>query len=259
MPAIDLAQPITAAMIPAMKAAGIEAVCRYLSNSPAKNATKIEGELLAAAGIRLVLVWEAAGDNYANSTAGQGFTDATRAIAEAQALGVPKGSCIYFCGDDFDATDEQIAAGITSYMRVVKMRMQSAGYGTGVYGNGACCKAMLASGLADKAWVWGALGTNGTRDFIANGNWSIRQHPTVNEFGASVDPDDVRGEYGGFFLVPPPAEAAPPPKEVMPPAATPQPVDTPPPAPPPKPVPGADFADSEAEAEDLNSQELGNL
>jgi hypothetical protein len=199
MPAIDLATRITPAMIPAMKAAGIEAVCRYLSNSPAKNLSLDEAKLLSAAGIKCVVVWEAQGDRYSNFTPGQGFTDAERAGTQAAALNVPPLTTIYFAVD-FDASGAQIASGITDYFRAVSAKVLLAGYGAGVYGNGAVCAAMLDAKIADKAWVWGAGGTNGTQAFIASNRWSIRQHPTVNEFGASVDPDDVQGDYGGWLF-----------------------------------------------------------
>lgn len=201
MSAIDLATRVTAAMIPSMKAGGIEAVCRYLSNSPAKNLSLDEAKLLSGAGIKCVLVWEAQGDRYNSFTADQGITDAERAVSQATALGMPKGGAIYFAVD-FDATADQITDGITAYMRAV---MQSQPWGLngwriGIYGNGAVCAAMLDAGLADLAWVWGAGGTNGTQAFIASNRWAIRQHPTVNRFGASVDPDDVQGDYGGWML-----------------------------------------------------------
>jgi hypothetical protein len=53
------------------------------------------------------------------------------------------------------------------------------------------------------------MGTNGTRAFVASNRWSIRQLPTVREFGVSLDPDDVQGDFGGFFVDEPmPAEVA---------------------------------------------------
>ena len=199
MSAIDLATPITSAMIPAMKAAGIEAVCRYLSNNAAKNLSIIEARLLSDAGINIVLVWEAAGDRYDSFTETQGIIDAQRAVAQAKTLGAPPRAAIYFAVD-FDATDAQIGQGITGYMKRVAGIMSPSGYRLGVYGNGAVCKAMLDTGIADLAWVWGAGGTNGTAAFVASGRWAIRQHPTIREFGVSVDPDDVQGDYGGWRL-----------------------------------------------------------
>lgn len=199
MNAADLATPVTAAMIPAMKGAGIEAVCRYLSNSPAKNLSFAEARLLSDAGINCVLVWEARGDRYDNFTWPQGAVDVTRALAQASALGVPQGAAIYYAFD-FDISDTQINIGGTAYMRAVRAAMATSGFRTGVYGNGGVCNSMLSLGLADLAWVWGAGGTNGTADFVASNRWAIRQHPTVREFGTSVDPDDVQGDYGGFRI-----------------------------------------------------------
>jgi len=199
MNAIDMAAPITSAMIGPMKAAGIVAACRYLSNNPPKNLTAAEAAMLSRAGIKCVVVWEGQGDLYSSFTAAQGRSDAQDAIAQAMALRIPAGATIYFAVD-FDANDSQIANGITDYFRAVKAEMAVSPYVGGVYGNGAVCSEMLDAGLAAMAWVWAGMGTNGTPAFMGSGRWSIQQHPTTQMFGASVDGDDVKEPYGGWLL-----------------------------------------------------------
>src|SRR5580692_2674851 len=99
MRAFDCSSRITSAMIPAMKAAGVITVCRYLSNNPEKNLSKEEAKLLADNSIYVVLVWESIGDRYSSFTTSQGNIDGLKAIAEALDLGVPVGACIYFAVD----------------------------------------------------------------------------------------------------------------------------------------------------------------
>ena len=197
--AIDLAQPLTPAQILAASKAGVEALCRYLW-AGGKGLTLAEARAATAANMKLVVVYEGRGDRYSSFTAAQGSIDAHHAIVLAQSLGIPKGATIYFCGDDFDATGSEIAGGILAYVKAASPVIRGAGFRFGVYGNGAMCKAMLDANLADNAWVWGAMGTNGTAAFVASNRWSIRQHPTVREFGVSVDPDEIQGDYGGFLV-----------------------------------------------------------
>jgi hypothetical protein len=216
--AIDQTSPPAPSELAKMAAAGMVASLRYLSRNRNKNLSRAEAVQTTGAGIKNVVVWEAQGDDPDSFTAAQGTADAKQALIEATVIGIPKGACIYFCGDDFDASDEQIAGPITDYMTSVAPLVRAAGYRVGVYGNGAMCAHMLDNHLADLAWVWGSGKTNGTQAFYASNRWSIRQHPTVTEFGASVDPDDVQGDYGGFFVGTPPSAPA-----VVPPATAPAP------------------------------------
>jgi hypothetical protein len=195
--ALDVDSPITESVAKAMVAAGKVAAIRY-----SKNVTVAEALLCKECNIQLVIVAEWQGNEYYNFTFNQGVTDATRAIAEAKAIGMPPGLGIYYCGDDFDATQAQIDEGITNYMKGANSIAVNSGYDVGVYGNGACCKTLLASGLAKKAFLWGAEDTNGTQEFDASGAWTIKQYPTTTEFGVSVDPDEAKGtpeNYWGFI------------------------------------------------------------
>lgn len=193
MNAFDMDALPTPAMIPAMKAASTKAVIIY-----SRLVTRAILELLSANEIDVVLVAEwGSGADPEHYTADNGLADAERVLAEIADLGVkPPG--IYFCNGDFDASAEQIAGGITDYRRAVKNTLDGEGIGAGGYGNGANMAAGLDDGTIAKAFVWAGMGTNGTAAFIESGRWSIRQFPTTREFGASVDPDEVQGDYWGF-------------------------------------------------------------
>jgi hypothetical protein len=198
--ALDLARPLTETQIAAAATAGVAAICRYLWQG-GKGLTAAEVRACAQWQVRIVPVFEGRGNLYAYFTAAQARKDAAKVLALAAQLGIPKGVAIYFCGCDFDATGQQIAGGIAAYMTLAAQAVRAAGYRTGVYGNGAMCAFMLDRKVADLAWVWGAMATNGTAAFVSSGRWSIRQHPTVREFGVSVDPDDIQGDYGGWLPV----------------------------------------------------------
>ena len=97
-----------------IKADGFDGVLRYLAplNEGGKILTKGEVDALQAQGLAIGLVWE----SYANRAlegSPAGVEDATEALRQARALGVPDSVPIFFAVD-FDATPEQQAA-INSY------------------------------------------------------------------------------------------------------------------------------------------------
>lgn len=191
--AFDMDALPTAAMVPAMKAAGTRACIIY-----SRLVTREVVELLSANDIDTVIVGEwGTGADPEHYTADNGLADAERLLAELAAQDLhPPG--VYVCNGDFDANAEQIAGGITDYRRAVKNVLDGAGIGAGGYGNGANLAAGLDDGTILKAFVWAGRSTNGTVAFTESGRWSIRQYPTATEFGASVDPDEVQGDYWGF-------------------------------------------------------------
>ncbi len=92
--------------VAAMKAAGVEFVCRYLSHdTTGKNATLAEVQTLRAAGMAIVLVWETTASR-ALAGMGAGQADAVDALSQARGLGLPDDRPIFFAVD-FDATAAQ--------------------------------------------------------------------------------------------------------------------------------------------------------
>lgn len=193
MNALDLDSLPTPAMIPGMKAAGITAILLY-----SRLVTLEIAQLLSANDIDLVLIGEwGTGADPAHYTTANGVADAQLFLKEIAPLGVkPPG--VYMCNGDFDANAAQIAGPCTEYRQGVKSVLDPVGIGAGGYGNGANMQAGLDDGTIEKAFVWAGQGTNGTVAFDATNRWSIRQYPTTTEFGASVDPDEVQGDYWGF-------------------------------------------------------------
>jgi hypothetical protein len=92
----------------AIKAAGYDFACRYLSRDTAKNLTADEARALTAEGISVVANWEMAAQAALKGKA-QGIADAKDALAQAEAAGMPDHRPIYF-SVDFDASEAQQAA-----------------------------------------------------------------------------------------------------------------------------------------------------
>jgi hypothetical protein len=93
----------------ALRKAGAEFVCRYLSHdTTGKNLTAAEARELSEAGLWLVVVWESTASRALSGRDG-GAADARDAASQAKACGMPADRPIYFAVD-FDATPEQQAA-----------------------------------------------------------------------------------------------------------------------------------------------------
>jgi hypothetical protein len=99
------ARPTPASLV----ADGYGFVARYLSyDNTGKNLTASEADALTAAGLDVVVVWEAGADD-SLSGFNEGVTEAQAAESQAAACGQPAGRPIYFA-IDFDATTAQQAA-----------------------------------------------------------------------------------------------------------------------------------------------------
>lgn len=96
----------------ALRDAGIEFVCRYLSHdNTGKNLSREEAFAIKASGMDIVSNWEFAETAALNGRA-QGIADAANGINMHTAFGGPSGAAIYF-SVDFDAQDSdmrQVAA-----------------------------------------------------------------------------------------------------------------------------------------------------
>jgi hypothetical protein len=183
-----------------IKGAGYDFVIRYLSRSSWKRISPGEAQGLKAAGIAVALVYEdgpTSADYFSNA---RGQVDATRAAQQAQALGAPDNTAIYF-GVDYDASDTDLSGVIIQYFQGVNSGLSSfAGsgnprYRAGVYGSGATCMAVTGAGLASLGWLAQATGWSGHGAYTG---WAISQGMPGSACGMSVDPDTATGDYGGF-------------------------------------------------------------
>jgi hypothetical protein len=174
----------------ALKAAGKQFVCRYLSPDSSKNIARIEADDLAAHGIWSVVVWESTA---ARAKAGKaaGVADAKTAAIQAAAAGMPGSRPIYFAVD-FDATEADQAY-INAYLDGAASVI---GRGrVGIYGGYYPVKRALDGGHA--SWAWQTIAWSG-------GQWDpravIRQGAQMTINGVSCDLNTATAaDYGQWM------------------------------------------------------------
>lgn len=141
----------------AIKQQGMDFAIRYYSHHAGRNLSLAEARALTDAGIQIGVVWETIGAHLHSFSRAQGLADGAAAYLMAQsAITQPSGSAIYF-EVDCNPRAEDIAGPITRYFEGVNQAFNAARpgeprYQIGVYGSPACCKAMVAGGLAALSW-----------------------------------------------------------------------------------------------------------
>jgi hypothetical protein len=180
--------------------AGYDFVGRYLSQSSWKRIAAAEVAQLKGVGLGIVFVYEDAPTGADYFSSGRGQVDATRAAQQANALGAPSGTTIYFAVD-YDASAEDLTGSIIPYFQGIVSGMNSfvssgsPQYRVGVYGSGATCMALSNAGLAKQGWLACAGGWQGHGSYTS---WCICQGLPTTILGMSVDPDVAQGDYGAM-------------------------------------------------------------
>lgn len=169
---------------------GIRVVSMYLSHDVSKNVTAAKVKAYHAAGIGVLLNWEAQSGAPLNG-ASQGQADASEAVRQAQALVAAVGykpgaklSIIFSC--DRDTTSANYPA-IDAYYNATRKVTHAAGYLNGVYGEYDLIIHLHSKGLTDVEWqtyAWSGGRLSPEADFYQylNGQHMAR---------ASVDFDKV--------------------------------------------------------------------
>jgi hypothetical protein len=184
-----------------LKSSGRSFVCRYYANSGGKRLTVKEARTLSQAGLKIVVVWEdKSPTKAAYFSRAKGVDDGTSAYHDAQLLGQPADSTIYFAVD-FDASKAEVAGVISDYFRGIAdgfnaISQNAPAYQVGVYGSGLTCSTILNQSLATHAWL--ALSTGWQGHNFAG--WSIRQLPGKKIGGIPTDFDEAKEDFGGFTI-----------------------------------------------------------
>lgn len=198
---------------PAIKAKGLQFVCRYL-----KNLGKQEAQAISKAGLRIVMIFEV---RATNSLAGEraGAQDGMTALRQAQALGAPSTAAIYTTVDT-DVTAADVSA-IEDYFAAFD-DVIFGHYRIGGYADGTALSELRNHGLP-YCWLAGAMGWDGSRQFFDTGHPTLVQGPTISkgkggnwaphgiktampvitwpDLGFNYDPDvAMSDDYGGFLL-----------------------------------------------------------
>jgi hypothetical protein len=178
----------------------IDFVARYYrdpsSRWPALSAS--EARRLSSLGVKIVAVYEPHSPNPGYFSYYSGYYDAIAAYGQAQAVGQPAGSAIYFAVD-YNAQD---FAPIEQYFNGIAAGLAAASggrapYEIGVYGSGAVCDAMKRAGLARYTWLSNAIAWTGS---LGYDDWNIRQGDPAAGLSFNQDSDEARDDYGGFRL-----------------------------------------------------------
>jgi|GEM_PF-1979977 Domain of unknown function (DUF1906). len=189
MNGIDCATRLTETTAQVLKSAGIKAVGRYLGHTLWNGLTSAEVKAIHDTGLMLFLILELSPTKASYFSYAKGVSDAQFALAEAQALGAPKGVCIYFTVD-YEAQAGDMAA-IAEYFRGVHTVLTGK-YLVGAYGS---YKVMIALQKADYppdryfqtyAWSYGAKAPNHIYQYSND----------VTVAGVSLDQDYVNDDAG---------------------------------------------------------------
>lgn len=145
----DAATPLNVETAASFKSNGYEFVCRYLVPPEKywKALTKAEADIIQAAGMKIVSVFETTADRALGGRQA-GMVDGSIAAKCAANVGQPAGSTIYFAVD-FDPTPDQMQT-IIDYVKGANEATPN--YSTGVYGSFDVVKAVKAAGAASHLW-----------------------------------------------------------------------------------------------------------
>ena len=184
--------------IPILKANGVVAVGRYYSSGTGKRVTKKEAQAIANAGIKLFVVFEDDGDPPLESGVGTGHAQV--ALKQAEAIGQPLGSAIYFALEHLpEGYSKADVPGIIDYIKEI-VSVFDGRYRVGAYSDGVVCDALLSTGLCDFAWLSASMGFEGSKQFYASGRWALAQQIPLgqNWNGIKIDVNEVKNTFGEF-------------------------------------------------------------
>lgn len=177
----DCMTPLNVARANALKDAGHMIVGRYIAGGPHKRMTAFEAITVLQAGPRFFPIFQEWNNGPTYFTYEIGHRQAGDAIMNADDLGIPRGSTIYFpC--DWDPTTEDINTVVLPYYRGVRDAMIGAGkpFAVGVYGTRNTCQIVSNAGLARTSFVAGmSTGWSGNLGFPLPENWAFDQIATV--------------------------------------------------------------------------------
>lgn len=205
-----------------LRAAGIKQVIRYdnrLGPNGEKQVKPAEAQAMAAADMGCGIVNEGAGDRLNQFNDEIGYLDAHYSRVQASRRGQPSGSAIYFAVD-FDASAGQARSAILPHFRGVTRAFTEddptlPSLRVGVYGSGLVCRMVKEAGLCELTWISCSTGWTESHEWLASGQWDLRQYLPKTIAGIDTDPDEARQPDWGAFMpwggeVPP----APPPQPV---------------------------------------------
>lgn len=137
----------------------------------------------------------------ARPQAREGILDAEAALAQAEAVGQPKKSVIYFGVDyRFSKRNAREREGILAYFREVRKQFDAADYRIGAYADGDALSLLLGDNpagekLIDIAWLLPSTSFPGNSEFHSNKHWHLFQSQADNKIIISNDGKCLAREY----------------------------------------------------------------
>lgn len=179
--AADCMAPLNDARAKAVKAAGYTTVGRYLTGGTQKVLTPAEVSVIFANNLKFFPIFQEWNNELKFFDKEQGKGQGERAHASALALGLPRGSIIYF-PVDYDATADEVRSNIIPFFEGVRTSLEGLGdrYSVGVYGSRNICSMVSARGYAVSSFVSGmSTGFSGNLGFPLPQNWAFDQIKTL--------------------------------------------------------------------------------
>jgi hypothetical protein len=192
---IDTNRDVTA-WLPALKAAGVTAIGRYLNRldpGEEKVVKPTEARAIAACGLRLFLIFEIGGRPNGGA---QGHLDGRWSAKYMAEVGAPAGAAIYYAVD-YDAQADDMP-GILAAFETFHAAVAAAGYRAGVYGSGDVCTAVTAAGFATLPMLSCSSDWSGSPSYAASRKWVLLQHLPQTLCGVDCDADVANGDFGAF-------------------------------------------------------------
>jgi hypothetical protein len=187
---------------------GVRSVFRYYvpegfrSKFANKRLTRAEAEEIAGHGMTVLAVHQRNSRDIADFDGDAGTQDAQSALKNADDVGQPQGSAIYF-SVDFDCYPPQLFPRVEAYFGQINNELNGR-YTVGVYGSGGVCGMLEKRGLAQHLWIPKSMGWYGTREALKKeSGWTIFQnrHDVTLGNGFAYDTNQVnpgRTDIGDF-------------------------------------------------------------
>jgi peptidoglycan hydrolase-like protein with peptidoglycan-binding domain len=182
---------------------GMKFVVRYYSKYAPKALNRREALALSQVGLQVATVYQDIHNDIRYFSADLGHESATRALAQAAAVGQPAGSAIYFAAD-FDPTDAQLGGAVINHFWAIARAFLAAPthYTVGVYGSGLVCGAIRDAGLATYTWLSGSTGYRESETFRTQAHVvQVAPSRTICGGRLSIDDDVAQLEPFGAFQV----------------------------------------------------------
>jgi hypothetical protein len=209
MKGIDTPTRLTSTLASGLVKAGISHVGRYLDDNW-KGINKAEADILKAAGLQIISIFEKKPTKVSYFTAAQGKSDALEAYKFAQAIGQPTGTAIYFTVD-YDAQPSDYDE-ILTYFQAVKANLK--GYIVGAYGSYSVLNFLHSKGVA--TYYMQTLAWSGGKKCSFLNIYQYKCDTTLN--GIDVDLDSLEKSDVGAWGKSKPVEKVQSPKPVTPPS-----------------------------------------